>query len=123
MYNTIASVTNSIIYFNGDGSAADQVTGNKNVITYSDVQGTYSGTGNIHEDPLFADTVNGDYHLMSQSGRWNPVNSTWTQDASSSPCIDAGDPSSNIGLEPAPNGSIINMGAYGGTACLNKIQA
>jgi hypothetical protein len=115
LYNTTGSIVNSIIYFNGDGSAANQVTGNQNIITYSDIQGSYSGTGNIDSDPLFADYENGDYHLMSQTGRWNPVNLTWTQDAASSPCIDAGDPNSDIGLEPVPNGSVINMGAYGGT--------
>jgi parallel beta-helix repeat protein len=115
LYNTTGSIVNSIIYFNDDGSAAKQVTGNQNIITYSDIQGSYSGTGNIDSDPLFADYENGDYHLMSQTGRWNPVNLTWTQDAASSPCIDAGDPNSDIGLEPVPNGSVINMGAYGGT--------
>jgi len=33
-----------------------------------------------------------------------------------SPCIDAGAPMSPIGLEPFPNGGIINMGVFGGTA-------
>jgi len=37
-----------------------------------------------------------------------------------SPCIDAGDPNSPIGYEPFPNGGIINMGAYGGTAQASK---
>ncbi len=37
-----------------------------------------------------------------------------------SPCIDAGDPMSPIGYEPFPNGGIINMGAYGGTAEASK---
>jgi hypothetical protein len=34
--------------------------------------------------------------------------------------IDAGDPASPIGLESFPNGGIINMGAYGGTAEASK---
>ncbi|MHC4643702.1 MAG: hypothetical protein ACYS32_18830, partial [Planctomycetota bacterium] len=34
--------------------------------------------------------------------------------------IDAGDPAIPIGLEPFPNGGIINMGAYGGTAEASK---
>ncbi len=37
-----------------------------------------------------------------------------------SPCIDAGDPMSPIGHEPFPNGGIVNMGAYGGTAEASK---
>jgi len=44
----------------------------------------------------------------------------WTKDEVTSLCIDAGDPASPIGLEPFPNGGIINMGAYGGTAEASK---
>ncbi len=42
------------------------------VVTYSDVQGGWSGSGNnnIDADPCFADSNNGDYHLKSQTGRW-----------------------------------------------------
>ncbi len=43
-----------------------------------------------------------------------------TIDEVTSPCIDAGDPMSPIGLEPFPNGGIINMGAYGGTSEASK---
>jgi len=88
-------------------------------------------------DPLFADDgywdpngtpdnpnddfwVNGDYHLKSQAGRWNPNAGTWVQDDVTSPCIDAGDPNSSIGEEPFPNGGRINIGVYGGTAEASK---
>ena len=64
--------------------------------------------------------VNGDHHLKSQAGRWDPNAGTWVQDDVTSPCIDAGDPMSPIGLEPFPNGGIVNMGAYGGTAEASK---
>jgi hypothetical protein len=37
-----------------------------------------------------------------------------------SPCIDAGNTSTPVGLEPYPNGGIINMGTYGGTAQASK---
>jgi hypothetical protein len=30
-----------------------------------------AGTGNMNKDPLFANPANGDYHLKSQSGRWD----------------------------------------------------
>ncbi|MHC4428647.1 MAG: dockerin type I domain-containing protein [Planctomycetota bacterium] len=43
-------------------------------ITYSDVQGGWSGSGNIDADPLFVDPENGDFRLSPGS-----------------PCIDAGD--------------------------------
>jgi hypothetical protein len=62
----------------------------------------------------------GDYHLKSQAGRWDPNSQTWVKDDVTSPCIDAGDPNSPIGDEPFPNGGIINMGAYGGTAEASK---
>jgi parallel beta-helix repeat protein len=69
------------------------------VVTYSDVQGGWTGTGNLNTDPLFVDAAGGDYHL-----------------AGNSPCIDAGNPASDYSLEPEPDGGRINMGAYGNTA-------
>jgi len=60
--------------------------------------------------------VEGDYHLKSQAGRWDPASERWVQDDVTSPCIDAGDPDSPVGDEPEPNGGRINMGAYGGAA-------
>jgi hypothetical protein len=84
-------------------------------ITYSDVQGGWLDTGNIDADPCFADSDNGDYHLISQAGRWNPAGQSWIHDSNTSPCIDAGDPSSDWTSELWPNGRRINMGVYGGT--------
>jgi len=78
------------------------------------------GPGNIEADPLFADPNNGDYHLKSQAGRWDPNSQGWVKDDVTSPCIDAGDPMSPIGYEPFPNGGRINMGAYGGTTEASK---
>jgi len=64
--------------------------------------------------------VDGDYHLKSQAGRWDASEGRWLTDDVTSPCIDAGDPMSPIGLEPFPSGGVINMGAYGGTAEASK---
>ena len=64
--------------------------------------------------------VDGDYHLKSEAGRWDPVSESWVIDNVTSLCIDAGDPNSLVGDEPAPNGDRINMGAYGGTAEASK---
>ncbi|RPJ37841.1 MAG: hypothetical protein EHM35_05885 [Planctomycetaceae bacterium] len=64
--------------------------------------------------------VDGDYHLKSQAGRWDPNSRTWVKDDVTNPCIDAGDPNSPVGEEPFPNGGRINMGAYGGTAEASK---
>ena len=101
-------------------------------IMYSDVAGGQTSVsvedrstldwddGNIEAEPLLADPANGDYHLKSQAGRWNPNSESWVQDDVTSPCIDAGDPMSPIGLEPFPNGGFVNMGAYGGTPEASK---
>jgi len=111
-------------------------------VRYSDIQGGWPGEGNIDADPHFADPgywadadnpnvvaepndpnvvwIDGDYHLKSQAGRWDPVSENWVVDDVTSPCIDAGDPNSPIGPEPFPNGGIINMGAYGGTVEASK---
>ena len=89
-------------------------------MTYSDVMGSYPGTGNINADPRFADPVGGDFHLKSQGGRWEVSGDTWVLDEVTSPCIDHADPTTPIGCEPFPNGARINMGAYGGTGEASK---
>jgi hypothetical protein len=111
-------------------------------VTYSDIQGGWPGEGNIDIEPLFIDPgywadaddpniavepndpnavwIDGDYHLKSQAGRWDPARQSWIVDNVTSPCIDTGDPNTPIGHEPFPNGGVINMGAYGGTAEASK---
>ncbi len=88
------------------------------------ISGTYStvvwGQGNIDNDPQFVDPDNNDFHLKSQGSRWDAVHESWIKNDITSPCIDAGEPTSPIGHEPFPNGGIINMGAYGGTAKASK---
>ena len=146
-------IINSILWdgageiWNNDASAI--------AVTYSDVRGGWPGQGNIVADPCFADAgrwadtddpnitvepndpnavwIEGDYHLKSQAGRWEPsenskfeipnsklLNGSWVKDDVTSPCIDAGDPASAVADEPAPHGDRINMGAYGGTSQASK---
>jgi hypothetical protein len=59
--------------------------------------------------------VNGDYHLKSEAGRWDPNQQKWVQDDFTSPCIDAGDPNSALVAELWPHGNRVNIGAYGNT--------
>ncbi|MHC4095892.1 MAG: LamG-like jellyroll fold domain-containing protein [Planctomycetota bacterium] len=66
--------------------------------------------------PLFADVNNGDYHLLSERGRYRATTDEWILDEVTSPCVDGGDPNVNPSSEPMPNGGRINMGAYGNTA-------
>ena len=105
---------------------------------YDPCEGLVWGVGNMNVAPCFVELghwedpcntpgqdwddiwINGDYHLKSQAGRWEPNSESWVRDDVTSPCIDAGDWMSPVGLEPFPNGGIINMGVYGGTAEASK---
>ena len=94
-------------------------------VSYNDVWNcgspAFSGvtaTNTLQQNPQFADASNYDFHLKSQGGRWTPTD--WVIDSVTSPCIDAGDPSSDYSKEPAPNGGRINMGAYGNSAEASK---
>jgi len=125
IYNSAAdsftTLTNCILWGNIWNQIYAGWTGDT-IVTYSNIQGGWQGQGqnNIDVDPLFADPYNGDYHLKSQAGRWDPISESWIMDVVTSPCIDAGDPASPVGDEPSPNGGIINMGAYGGTTKASK---
>ena len=69
-----------------------------NNVDYVGIRDQTGIAGNIHADPCFVNANAGDYHLRPDS-----------------PCIDAGDPISDFGLEPEPDGGRIDMGAYGNT--------
>ena len=60
-------------------------------ITYSDIEGGYTGTGNINDDPDFIDAGNGDFGLQITS-----------------PCIDSGNPASTYDIDS----TIVDMGAF-----------
>ena len=64
-------LTNCILW----GDSQDEIVEDTSspTVTYSDIQGGYSGDGNINADPLFIDADNGDFHLTADS-----------------PCIEAG---------------------------------
>ncbi len=103
--------------FNSDSSAIN--------VTYSNLkdaknEAPWPGEGNIYADPLFADIDSVDLHLKSQAGRYEPISKNWVIDDVTSPCIDAGNPQSQVGMEPQPDGGIVNMGAYGGTDQTSK---
>ncbi|MBN1766846.1 MAG: hypothetical protein JW860_16450 [Sedimentisphaerales bacterium] len=104
-YSSI-TLTNSILWNNSDdtnGTGKDAQINSQGTqdINYSCIMNLpepLPGKGNINLDPLFVDTPGGDFHLQPYS-----------------PCIDAGDPASDFGLEPEPDGGRVNMGAYGNT--------
>ena len=108
------------VFYNISGYCVNNVYGSNITIEYnyvwlnaSPAYYNVSDSNTTYQDPMFADVSGGDFHLKSQYGRW--TGSAWTNDGVTSPCIDAGDPTSNYSIEPSPNGSRINIGAYGNT--------
>jgi len=119
------------------GITYSDVAGGRTALNVDDRSTFDWAEGNIDADPLFAKPgywgdindpnmvvepddpnatwIDGDYHLKSETGRWDSNSQRWVMDDTTSPCIDRGDPNSHVGDEPDPNGGIINMGAYGGT--------
>ena len=94
------TVVNSIIWGNSGGGDQIELFDSSSIdITYSDIQGGWTGTGNIDNAPLFVD--GGDYHLITAS-----------------PCIDAGDNNAPGLIETDKDGrpriinGIVDMGAY-----------
>ncbi len=133
-------IINSILW-DGDNSILN-IDNSSIVISYSNFKSGWTGIGNIDTDPCFAEPgywadendpnipvepndpnavwIDGDYHLKSQAGRWDPNSQSWVRDDVTSPCIDAGNPGCPEANEPSPNGNRRNMGAYGGTAEASK---
>ncbi|BCD62251.1 hypothetical protein NitYY0826_C1127 [Nitratiruptor sp. YY08-26] len=98
-HNSSPIITNCIIWTNN----YDQIYNYDNsspTITYSDIEGGYTGTGNINEDPKFVDPINGDFHLQPDS-----------------PCINKGDnnapalPPTDFEGDPRIIGGIVDIGA------------
>jgi len=116
--NTAATVTmrNGIVW----GNTAGGIGGNATV-SYSCIQGGFTGTGNISADPLFLDTKH--YHPKSTVGVYTNgyfSGGTWTVASLMSPTVDAGDPSDLFQMEAPPSGPRINMGYDGNTGTASK---
>lgn len=108
LWSTVVTVRNNIIWENTQANLGPVALpgGSTAFMTYTNIEGGYTGEGNIDLPPVFADTLSYALDLAS-------------------PCIDAGDPNAsyndpedpeNLGsaLWPA-RGSLRNdMGAYGG---------
>jgi hypothetical protein len=77
----------------------------------------------LDDGPAIITDLNSDNHVNFEdfaifASNWMKAGESsggWSFHGADSPCIDAGHPGSDYSLEPAPNGSRINMGAYGNT--------
>lgn len=126
-------ITNNILEV-GSGGGVFYSLAPYDIFLYNDVYGNipqnYAGDipdktgteGNVSADPLYANSgqwsgdswSNGDYHLKSARGRWDPVLNQWVTDVVTGSCIDGGDPI-YFWAELWPHGKCLNMGGYGGT--------
>lgn len=136
----IGSIRNNIIAFNKDVGIYGPAANNFNCFWKNDGGSFYNdfaAPNDILRNPYFVDNGGwndnetpddssddiwspGDYHLDSEYGRWDEVSGQWVIDDRTSRCIDAGDPADGTGYEINPNGGLINMGAFGGTALASK---
>lgn len=113
VYNKLINSTNSSFnpkavscIFRNNAAPANSIVVNDGVIyniTYSNIQGGFTGTGNIDADPQFVDPANGNYRLQPGS-----------------PSINTGDPAStttsvsaaDLAGNPRIDNNRIDMGAY-----------
>jgi len=72
------------------------------------------GVGTTQDPGLFNPLAH-DFHLLSAAGRYDPATEEFVLDGTTSPAIDAGDPTLATGGETMPNGGRVNLGCFGGT--------
>ena len=102
------AVLNSVMW----GDTPDEIAGATTYATvmYSDVNGGWTGTGNISDDPLFVSGTLGDYYLSCRAAG----------QAADSPCIDAGNGTAeSLGLDKlttrtdhVPDSGVADMGYH-----------
>ena len=102
-------VINSILYFNQDSAGTEIYLDDfaSAEVTYSDVQGSWQGFGNLDLDPMFRDMAGGDFHLQS----------TFCGDQNDSPLIDVGSPDYTdlvLDCDQGLGTELSDMGAFGG---------
>ena len=127
--NGSGNVTSEYNHFYRSGGAL--VSERINLIGGNDVAGRlidwqrYStqDLNTVTGDPLFADPLNGDFHLSSATGRYLDDGTSVT-DAPGvfSPLLDAGSPLSAYTNEPSPNGGRINLGNWGNFQYASRSQ-
>lgn len=90
-FSSISIIKNSIFWNNHPKQISESISGVKLDVTYSDIQDGYTGSSNIDKYPQFVDTI----HIKLQLHE-------------TSPCIDKGDPVSELD----PDLTRADMGAF-----------
>lgn len=107
-----------------DGAYAASCPGRSFTLVYDSVsRWSYDSGQDIHSlalDPKFFDAPNGDFHLMSRTGRYSTAMGTFVADTETSPLVDAGTPTATYTNELLPNGARLNIGLYGNTTEASK---
>jgi parallel beta-helix repeat protein len=109
-WDSTPTITNTILW--GDSSSTNAeiyVRSSTTIVTYCDVQGGWTGEGNIDADPLFCDPEDSDFHLQDSIGCGHSL---------FSPCIDAGHPDSldlSLSCFSGLGTDRSDIGAYGGS--------
>ena len=119
-------VSNSIVWGHATLNLQGFPTNNAGVLSNvwcSDIGGgQIEGTQGCHSaDPCFADRAY--YHLQSTKSNYAGgyfSGGTWTNAFTNSPLIDRGNPAEAYDREPEPNGSRLNLGAYGNTEAASQ---
>jgi parallel beta-helix repeat protein len=91
------TLTNCVLY--GD---TGEISGGSPAVTFSDIQGGFTGTGNINADPRFVDTAEGDLELQPGSPAIN---------TGSNAALPGGD-TTDLAGNPRIFGGTVDMGAY-----------
>ena len=106
-------VRNSIFYGNTANSGSQIYPGSGLNVTYSCVQGSYSGSGNINSDPMFKSPTAG------SGNAYFGLNANWALKMNSN-CIDNGSssvsglelPAIDMASKPRIHNSVVDIGAY-----------
>ncbi|MFN4150797.1 MAG: choice-of-anchor Q domain-containing protein, partial [Candidatus Sericytochromatia bacterium] len=105
--NSSSTIKNSIIWGNSNNLSGQSSL----VMTYSNIQGGYAGTGNINSDPLFVNVSDPD----GADNIWGTSDDGLRLSASSpsrNTGTNTGAPSTDITALARPKGILTDMGAY-----------